>query len=134
MENYGHVVPTGGSITHHTISATTFVLCHNDNSNSRRSSSNNSDNLTSNPIPSEPTVALFIMGVFFFCVRFRPVRSLLHFQVKMASTPGKSSRYTAGIIFHGRTCRHLPFTPFTPPEWPVVAGWQMKREQINETI
>ncbi|XP_032570987.1 inositol-pentakisphosphate 2-kinase isoform X8 [Drosophila sechellia] len=37
---------------------------------------------------------------------------LANLQSKWHQRRGKSSRYTAGIIFHGRTCRHLPFTPF----------------------
>jgi len=69
MEDSAHAVPAVGTITHHTISATTFVLCHssNNNGNRRRSTSRNrsrsSDNLSKDPDPKpcETMVALFMM-------------------------------------------------------------------------
>lgn len=127
-ERVTHAVPTVGSITHHTISAATFVLCHSGGSSSNSNTNSNgsnksSDNLTPRPDPSEPMVALFM--VLFSCCARRCI-----FKSKWHQRRAKSSRYTAGIIFHGRTCRHrhLPFTPFTPGDS------EKEREQISETI
>nr|NP_001286649.1 inositol phosphate kinase 1, isoform D [Drosophila melanogaster]AHN56444.1 inositol phosphate kinase 1, isoform D [Drosophila melanogaster] len=52
MENSVHAVPCRpvvGFITHHTISATTFVLCHNSNRSRSRSSDNLAKDLDPNP-------------------------------------------------------------------------------------
>lgn len=70
MENSVHAVPCRpvvGFITHHTISATTFVLCHNSN----RSRSRSSDNLAKDldPNPCETMVALFMMVASHFFLR-----------------------------------------------------------------
>ncbi|XP_016980650.2 inositol-pentakisphosphate 2-kinase isoform X4 [Drosophila rhopaloa] len=52
-QNSAHAVLAVGSITHHTISATTFVLCHTTSrSNSNRSWSWRSDNLSKDPNPN----------------------------------------------------------------------------------